>query len=125
MPATVLVVDDDRDLTRLMSKFLKLEGFDAAEAGMVLLIDGFIVTSALLVAFRLEPAIRDYCVFAHRSEEAGHRGQLDHLKVEPLLDLGLRLGEGTGAALGINLIEASVKLYREMATFESAGVSKA
>jgi nicotinate-nucleotide--dimethylbenzimidazole phosphoribosyltransferase len=95
----------------------------AAEAGMVLLIDGFIVTSALLVAFRLEPAIRDYCVFAHRSEEAGHRGQLDHLKVEPLLDLGLRLGEGTGAALAYPLLKAACAFLDEMASFESAGVS--
>jgi len=70
----------------------------AAEKGMVVLIDGFIVTSALLVAHRLQPAILDYCVFAHCSEEAGHRGQLGYLGADPLLDLGLRLGEGTGAA---------------------------
>ena len=95
----------------------------AAEAGMILLIDGFIVTSALLVAHRLQPAVRDYCVFAHRSEEAGHRGQLDHLKGEPLLDLGLRLGEGTGAALAYQLLKAACAILDEMASFESAGVS--
>ncbi len=96
----------------------------AAEAGMVLLIDGFIVTSALLLAQRLQPAVRDYCVFAHRSEEAGHRGQLDHLNGEPLLDLGLRLGEGTGAALAYPLLKAACAFLDEMASFESAGVSK-
>jgi nicotinate-nucleotide--dimethylbenzimidazole phosphoribosyltransferase len=95
----------------------------AAEAGMVVLIDGFIVTSALLVAHRMQPAVRDYCVFAHRSEEAGHRGQLDHLKAEPLLDLGLRLGEGTGAALAYPLLKAACAFLDGMASFESAGVS--
>ena len=95
----------------------------AAETGMILLIDGFIVTSALLVAHRLQPAIRDYCVFAHCSEEAGHRGQLDHLNAEPLLDLGLRLGEGTGAALAYPLLRAACAFLDEMASFESAGVS--
>ena len=96
----------------------------AAEAGMIVLIDGFIVTSALLVAHRLQPAVLDYCVFAHRSEEAGHRGQLDHLNGQPLLDLSLRLGEGTGAALAYPLLKAACAMLDEMASFESAGVSK-
>ena len=95
----------------------------AAEAGMIVLVDGFIVTSALLVAHRLHPAVLDYCVFAHRSDEAGHRGQLDFLKSEPLLDLGLRLGEGTGAALAYPLLRAACAFLDEMASFESAGVS--
>ena len=95
----------------------------AAEAGIIVIIDGFIVTSALLVAHRLQPAVRDYCVFAHCSEEAGHRGQLEHLNAEPLLDLGLRLGEGTGAALAYPLLQSACAVLDQMASFESAGVS--
>lgn len=94
-----------------------------AEAGMVLLIDGFIVTSALLVAAKIAPAVLDYCVFSHCSDEAGHRLQLAHLKAKPLLQLGLRLGEGTGAALAWPLLAAAAAFMAEMASFESAGVS--
>jgi nicotinate-nucleotide--dimethylbenzimidazole phosphoribosyltransferase len=90
---------------------------------MVLLIDGFIVTSALLVAAQLQPAILDYCVFAHRSGEPGHALQLGYLKAQPLLDLGLRLGEGTGGALAYPLLVAACAMLNEMASFESAGVS--
>ncbi len=96
----------------------------AAERGMTLLIDGFIVTSALLAASRIAPSIRDYCIFCHRSAEPGHRAQLDDLKADPLIDLGLRLGEGTGAALAWPLVRASVAFLNEMASFESAGVSE-
>jgi nicotinate-nucleotide--dimethylbenzimidazole phosphoribosyltransferase len=96
----------------------------AAEAGMTLLIDGFIVTSALLVAVRLAPAVLDYCVFAHCSHEAGHIRQLRALAAEPLLDLNLRLGEGTGAALACPLLQAACAFMAEMASFESAGVSE-
>jgi nicotinate-nucleotide--dimethylbenzimidazole phosphoribosyltransferase len=96
----------------------------AAEARMTLLIDGFIVTSALLVAAQVSPAILDYCVYAHCSNEAGHRRQLDWLKGRPLLDLGLRLGEGTGAALALPLLNAACAFMNEMASFESAGVSE-
>lgn len=95
----------------------------AAKHKMTLIIDGFIVTSAALVAARLSPAVLDYCVFAHCSEESAHRLQLQHLKVKPLLDLGLRLGEGTGAALCYPLLKAACAFMQEMASFESAGVS--
>ncbi len=95
----------------------------AAERGLLLLIDGFIVTSALLVAARLAPAICDYCVFCHRSAEPGHLAQLRALNAEPLLDLGLRLGEGTGAALAWPLVRAAAAFLNEMVSFESAGVS--
>ena len=95
----------------------------AAERGMLLLIDGFIVTAALLAAHAISPAVLPYCVFAHRSQEAGHRVQLAHLEAEPLMDLDLRLGEGTGAALAFPLVQAAVNFLAEMASFESAGVS--
>jgi len=96
----------------------------AAERRMVLLIDGFIVTSALLVAARLQPAILEYCVFAHCSGENGHRRMLEALDATPLLSLGLRLGEGTGSALALPLLHAAVNFLNRMATFESAQVSE-
>ena len=96
----------------------------AAERRMLLLIDGFIVTSALLVAADIAPAIGDYCIFCHRSAEPGHRAQLAALHAEPLLDLGLRLGEGTGAALAWPLVRAAAAFVNDMASFASAGVSE-
>jgi nicotinate-nucleotide--dimethylbenzimidazole phosphoribosyltransferase len=95
----------------------------AARRRMVLLIDGFIVTSALLVAARLQPAILDYCVFSHCSDERGHTSMLHHLGARPLLQLGLRLGEGSGCALALPLLHAAVNFLNDMATFESAQVS--
>ena len=95
----------------------------AAEAGMLILVDGFIVGAAALTAARLYPASRDFMVFCHRSAEPGHRLQLAALGGEALLDLGLRLGEGTGAALAYPLVEAAVNFLNEMASFESAGVA--
>ncbi|MCS0592550.1 nicotinate-nucleotide--dimethylbenzimidazole phosphoribosyltransferase [Massilia norwichensis] len=96
----------------------------AASLRKTLLIDGFIVTSALLVASRMAPAILDYCVFAHCSDEAGHRRMLETLGARPLLQLGLRLGEGTGAALALPLLQAAANFLNEMATFASASVSE-
>jgi len=95
----------------------------AAEKRMVVVIDGFIVTAALLVVHSMIPHITDYCVFAHRSGEPGHEYQLKHLNAVPLLDLGLRLGEGTGAALAFPLLQAATGFVADMASFESAGVS--
>jgi nicotinate-nucleotide--dimethylbenzimidazole phosphoribosyltransferase len=95
----------------------------AAEARMTILVDGFIVTSALLVAHAINPAVLDYCVFAHASDETGHARMLDFFDAKPLLQLGLRLGEGTGAALALPLLRAAVAFINEMASFESAGVS--
>ena len=96
----------------------------AAEQKVLLLIDGFIATSALLVATKAQPNIIDYCVFAHCSNENAHRAMLTHLGAKPLLDLGLRLGEGTGAVLAYPLVQAAVNFLNEMASFESAAVSE-
>jgi nicotinate-nucleotide--dimethylbenzimidazole phosphoribosyltransferase len=86
------------------------------------IVDGFIVTAAVLVAARLEPAVAGHCVFAHRSAEPGHARLLEAFGAEPLVDLGLRLGEGSGAALAVPLVRAAARLLGEMATFVSAGV---
>ncbi|ROH85785.1 nicotinate-nucleotide--dimethylbenzimidazole phosphoribosyltransferase [Pseudomethylobacillus aquaticus] len=95
----------------------------SAERRALIIVDGFIASSALLVAARLQPAVLDYCVFAHCSGEAGHRLLLSQLGTRPLLDLGLRLGEGTGAALAYPLVQAAVNFLNEMASFASAQVS--
>jgi nicotinate-nucleotide--dimethylbenzimidazole phosphoribosyltransferase len=95
----------------------------AGEARMTILVDGFIATAALLVADALAPNIREYCVFAHASDEAGHRRMLDHFGARPLLSLDMRLGEGTGAALAVPLLRAAVAFVNEMASFDSAGVA--
>jgi nicotinate-nucleotide--dimethylbenzimidazole phosphoribosyltransferase len=104
----------------------------AAIAGLVLgcaansipvVIDGFISTAGALIASELHPHVRDYIFAAHQSVEIGHRFMLEYIGARPILDLDFRLGEGTGAALAMGLIEAGVKVLKEMATFEQAGVS--
>lgn len=86
-------------------------------------IDGFISGAGALIAYKLNSLTKDYMIASHQSVERGHKILLDYIGLKPLLNLNLRLGEGTGAALGINLVEAAVKILNEMATFESANVS--
>ena len=95
----------------------------AAARGVLVLVDGFIASAAYLVAQRMQPALADYAVFCHCSDEHGHRALLRHLDAKPLLDLGLRLGEGSGAALAYPLVKAAVAFLNDMASFEAAGVS--
>lgn len=95
----------------------------AATHQMTIVVDGFVVTSALLAAIAIAPAVRDYCVFSHVSDEAGHRLMLEKLNAQPLLSLGLRLGEGTGAALAMPLLKAACAFMTDMASFTSAGVA--
>lgn len=95
---------------------------ESAARRMVVVLDGFISSVAGLLAVRLEPELRGYCVAAHCSVEPGHRAVLEALDLKPLLDLGMRLGEGSGAALAIPLLQGAANIMREMATFESAGV---
>jgi nicotinate-nucleotide--dimethylbenzimidazole phosphoribosyltransferase len=87
-------------------------------------VDGFISTAAALVVCKMCPHAADYLFFSHLSAETGHAVFFDTYKIRPILDLGMHLGEGTGAALAMFVIEAAVKIYNEMATFEAAGVSK-
>lgn len=98
---------------------------EAAALKMTILIDGFIVTAALLAANAIDKNVLDYCVFTHSSGEQGHQKVLDFLHVKPILNLGLRLGEATGAALAFPIIKSAVQFLNEMATFESANVSEA
>jgi len=117
-PLDVLRVFGGFEIAMIVGAMLK-----AAERRMVLLIDGFIVTSALLVAAALQPAILDYCVFSHCSDEHGHRRMLAYLQARPLMQLDLRLGEGTGSVLALPLLHAAVNFLTQMATFSSAQVS--
>lgn len=96
----------------------------AASKRIPVVIDGFISGAAALAAYKIEPKTKDYMIASHCSVESGHKVILDYIGLKPLLDFNLRLGEGTGAALGIGIAEASVKILTEMATFESAGVSE-
>jgi nicotinate-nucleotide--dimethylbenzimidazole phosphoribosyltransferase len=98
--------------------------WQAAAERRLILVDGFIASAAVLVAAAVQPAVLQCCVFAHRSGERGHALMLEHLQAEPLLDLGLRLGEGSGAALAWPLLVSACALLNEMASFESAGVSR-
>ncbi|MCG5075320.1 nicotinate-nucleotide--dimethylbenzimidazole phosphoribosyltransferase [Paraburkholderia tagetis] len=118
-PIDVLATFGGFEIAMMAGAFL-----EAARQRMAILVDGFIATSALLVADSLAPHVREYCVFAHASNEAGHRRMLDHFGARELLALDLRLGEGTGAALAVPLLRAAVAFLNEMASFESAGVDE-
>jgi nicotinate-nucleotide--dimethylbenzimidazole phosphoribosyltransferase len=102
-----------------------LAGFvvGGAAAGVPVLVDGVVANAALLVAAALVPAVADRCIAGHRSSEPGAAAALAHLRLEPLLDLGLRLGEGSGACLALPIVEAAARILREMATFDAAGVT--
>ncbi len=95
----------------------------AAARKMAVLVDGFIATAAFAAAWRMAPAVADYAFFAHASAEPGHCRAMEAMGQEPLLHLGMRLGEGTGAALALVLLRAAADTFNDMATFESAGVS--
>jgi len=96
----------------------------AASRKIPVVVDGFISTAAALAAFEIEPKAKGYMIAAHKSQEAGHKIILDYIGLRPLLDLGLRLGEGTGGALAIGLVDAAVKILTQMATFKGANVSE-
>ena len=96
----------------------------AAELHLIILIDGFIMTACALAATQLHAAVRDYMIFTHCGDESGHRRMLDSLQAEPLLHLGLRLGEGTGALCAYPIIDSAVRMINEMNDFEHANITK-
>lgn len=95
-----------------------------AKNGLAVMVDGFISTAAYLAAVRIAPAVEGYCIFSHGSAERAHKELLGHMGKKPLLDLGLRLGEGTGAALALFLLHCGAQIFNTMATFEGANVSR-
>ncbi|MGO2318038.1 MAG: nicotinate-nucleotide--dimethylbenzimidazole phosphoribosyltransferase [Vibrio toranzoniae] len=117
-PKSILAQVGGYEIVQMVGAFL-----GAYQNRIPVLVDGFIVSVAAYVATLIEPNCRDYMIFAHRSEESGHKILLELLDAEPLLDLGLRLGEGTGAALAMPIIRAAAEFYNNMASFESAGVT--
>jgi nicotinate-nucleotide--dimethylbenzimidazole phosphoribosyltransferase len=98
---------------------------ESAKHSVPVLLDGYISTAAALAAVALEPRVLSWMLASHRSAEGGHAIALEALELEPLLDLGLRLGEGTGAALTLPIVRAALTLHRKMATFGEAGISGA
>lgn len=116
-PLDVLATFGGFEIVMMVGAYLK-----AAELGMLVLVDGFIAGTALLVAHKLYPQVLDYCVFSHVSSEQGHQALLNQFNAKPLLNLELRLGEGSGIALAYPLLQSAVMFLNEMATFAEAGV---
>ena len=126
-------LDANAEATEPLDALAALGGFEvatlvgavlqAAAERRVIVVDGFITSAAVLVASHLQPLVLQRCVFAHRSGERGHGLMLEQMQAEPLLDWGLRLGEGSGAALAWPLLESACRILRDMASFEAAGVS--
>ncbi|RZT95875.1 nicotinate-nucleotide-dimethylbenzimidazole phosphoribosyltransferase [Ancylomarina subtilis] len=119
-PLEVMTYFGGFEIAMIMGGMLK-----AAELKMTLLIDGFIITSALLAASKINPKVLEYCLYAHKSNEKAHISMLNHLGAEPIMDIGMRLGEGTGAMVCYPLVKSAVQYFNEMASFEEAGVSEA
>lgn len=96
----------------------------AAELGMIILVDGFIMTNCVLVASKLYPEMQDYCIFGHCGDESGHKKLLDYLHANPLLYLGMRLGEGSGSVCAYPIVDSAVRMLNEMHTFEEEAITK-
>ena len=118
-PVTILSTFGGYETAMLVGGMLK-----AAELGMIILIDGFVTTSALLLAVLIYPDVLDYCIFSNVSDEKGHRAVLDYLEVKPLLHLKMSLEEGSGTALAYPLVQSAVNFMNEMASFEDAKISR-
>jgi nicotinate-nucleotide--dimethylbenzimidazole phosphoribosyltransferase len=96
----------------------------AAEQHLIILVDGFIMTACAIAAIRLYPAVQDYMIFTHCGDESGHKKMLDIVHAKPLLSLGLRLGEGTGALCAFPIVDSAVRMMNEMNNFQSAKITK-
>jgi len=120
MPVELLAKVGGFEIAMMAGAYLQ-----AAEEKMIIVVDGFISTASLLIAKLINPSVINNCIYAHTSGERGHEQMLQYLNAKPLLNLGMRLGEGTGAALAIPLIQSAVNFLNEMASFESANVSTA
>ncbi len=121
---TVNVHEAKTHFSRLLDRAQEGQEFVIAKAGRPVVLDGFISGASALIACGVAPRAKEYLIASHRSVEPGHRKQLAHLKLRPLLDMRMRLGEGTGAALAMQVIEGAAKCLAEMATFSGAGVSE-
>lgn len=120
IPTEILATFGGFEIATMVGAYLK-----AAELQMLILVDGFVCCAALLVALAFNPNVLNNCVFSHVGSEQGHRALLNHLNATPLLDLEMRLGEGSGVAIAYPLIQSAILFLNEMATFEDAGVDKA
>ncbi len=118
-PLNVLATFGGFEIAQLVGAMLQ-----AAESQLIILIDGFIASAAYLVAQAIEPLVKEYCIFCHQSDEQAHALLLQYLQVKPLLSLNMRLGEGTGVAVAYPIIQSAVNFLNDMASFESARVSK-
>jgi nicotinate-nucleotide--dimethylbenzimidazole phosphoribosyltransferase len=96
----------------------------AAEQHLIILVDGFIMTACAIAAIRLYPAVQDYMIFTHCGDESGHKRMLDIVNAKPLLHLGLRLGEGTGALCAFPIVDSAVRMMNEMNNFDNAKITK-
>ncbi|TLX72644.1 nicotinate-nucleotide--dimethylbenzimidazole phosphoribosyltransferase [Labilibacter sediminis] len=117
-PTEILATFGGYEIATITGAMLK-----AAELKMTILVDGFIVTSALLAAYHMNKTVLDYCLFSHKSNEKGHEVMLNYLNANPVLDIQMRLGEGTGSAVAYPIIKSAVDFLNEMSSFEDAGVS--
>jgi len=117
-PEEILAAFGGLEIAAMVGAFL-----EAKKQNMLILVDGFIATAAALTASKINTEVLENCIFCHQSDEKGHKLLLDYLNAKPLVNLGLRLGEGTGAAVALPLVRSAVSFLNEMASFEDAGVS--
>ena len=117
-PEEILATVGGLEIAAMVGAYL-----EAKKQNMLILIDGFIATAAAITAIQMDETVKENCIFCHSSDEKGHKLMLDYLGAKPLLQLGMRLGEGTGAAVAMPLVRSAVNFLNEMSSMEDAGVS--